>query len=127
MFALFLIPGVLGSVVAQTYTIKTVAGNGTPGYSGDNGPATSAQLYYPSGMAVDTAGNLYIADELNNRVRRVSNGVITTVAGNGMRGYNGDNGPATSAQLGLPSGVAVDAAGNLYIADSYNNLNYARL
>jgi len=119
--ALVLIGSASSSALSQTYTIETVAGNGMPGYSGDNGPATSAQLYYPTGMAVDTAGNLYIADHLNNRVRRVSNGVITTVAGNGMQGYNGDNGPATSAQLAQPSGVAVDAAGNLYIADSYNN------
>ena len=79
--------------------ITTVAGNGTPGFSGDNGPATSAQLNDPYGVAVDSAGNLYIADTDNNRIRKVSNGVITTVAGNGTPGYSGDNGPATSAQL----------------------------
>ena len=101
--------------------ISTVAGNGTPGFSGDNGPATSAQLNDPYGVAVDSTGNLYIADSLNNRIRKVSNGVITTVAGNGTQGFSGDNGPATSAQLyGPPSGVAVDSAGNLYIADSNN-------
>jgi uncharacterized protein (TIGR03437 family) len=101
--------------------ITTVAGNGTQGFSGDNGPATSAQLNGPSGVAVDSAGNLYIADYLNNRVRKVSNGVITTVAGNGTQGFSGDNGPATSAQLQYPGGIAVDSAGSLYIADTYNN------
>jgi len=102
--------------------ITTVAGNGTPGYAGDNGPATSAQLYNPSGVALDSAGNLYIADLRHQRVRMVSNGAITTVAGNGTQGYSGDNGPAVSAQLDGPSHVAVDATGNLYITDSYDNL-----
>jgi uncharacterized protein (TIGR03437 family) len=101
--------------------ITTVAGNGTPGFSGDNGQATSAQLSYPGGVAVDSAGSLYIADPGNQRIRKVSNGVITTVAGNGALGYNGDNGQATSAQLNYPGGVAVDSAGNLYIADNGNN------
>jgi uncharacterized protein (TIGR03437 family) len=100
--------------------IATVAGNGTAGFSGDNGPAISAQLEYPEGIAVDSAGNLYIADTYNERIREVSNGVITTVAGNGTMGFSGDNGPATSAQLSYPAGVAVDSAGNLYIADTYN-------
>ena len=98
--------------------ITTVAGNGTAGFSGDNGPAASAQLSNPNGIAVDSAGNLYIADYGNNRIRKVSNGVITTVAGNGTYGSIGDNGPATSAQLAGPIGVAVDSAGNLYIADN---------
>jgi len=100
--------------------IATVAGIGTFGFSGDNGPATSAQLDYPGGVAVDSAGNCYIADTGNHRIRKVSGGVITTVAGNGTLGFSGDNGPATSAQLGYPGGVAVDSAGDLYIADSYN-------
>jgi uncharacterized protein (TIGR03437 family) len=100
--------------------IATMAGNGTPGFSGDNGPAARAQLYYPHGVAVDSAGNLYIADYGNNRIRKVTNGVITTVAGNGTYGFSGDNGPATSAQLYNPYGVAVDSAGNLYIADANN-------
>jgi uncharacterized protein (TIGR03437 family) len=101
--------------------ITTVAGNGTAGLSGDNGPATNAQLNGPKGVAVDSAGNLYIADTYNSRVRKVSNGVITTVAGSGTQGFSGDNGPATSALLFWPKGVAVDSAGNLYIADTYNS------
>ena len=101
--------------------ITTVAGNGTPGYGGDNGPATSAQLNVPEGVTVDAAGNLYIADRDNNRVRKVANGVITTIAGNGTAGYSGDGGPAISAELNGPLGIAVDAAGNIYIADYYNN------
>jgi uncharacterized protein (TIGR03437 family) len=108
------------SAFAQTYTINTVAGNGTQGFAGNNGPATSAQLDYPYGVAVDWARNLYIADSGANRIRKVSNGVITTVAGNGV-GFAGDNGPATSAQLDYPESAAVDFAGNLYIADTYNN------
>jgi uncharacterized protein (TIGR03437 family) len=103
--------------------ITTVAGNGTGGFSGDNGPATSAELNSASqslSVGVDSAGNLYIADSGNNRIRRVSNGVITTVAGNGENGFSGDNGPAASAQLSNPLSVAVDSAGNLYIADSGN-------
>jgi uncharacterized protein (TIGR03437 family) len=101
--------------------ITTVAGGGLAGYNGDNIPVTVAELNSPTGIAVDAAGNLYIADQLNNRIRKVSNGVITTVAGNGTAGYNGDSIPATSSELNNPYGVAVDAAGNLYIADSGNN------
>jgi uncharacterized protein (TIGR03437 family) len=101
--------------------ITTVAGNGTQGYGGDSGPATSAELAYPQGVAVDSAGNVYIADSSNNRIRKVTNGVIATVAGNGTAGFSGDNGPATSAELRGPRGVAVDSAGNIYIADSNNN------
>ena len=79
---------------AATGILTLVAGSGTQGFSGDNGLATSAQLSIPQGLALDSAGNLYIADTYNNRVRKVSNGVITTVAGNGSCGYSGDNGPA---------------------------------
>jgi len=97
-------------------TITTVAGNGTADFSGDGGPATSASLKGRwSGRRF--GGNLYIADTLNNRIRRVSGGMITTVAGNGDYQYSGDGGPAVSAALSGPKGVAVDSAGNLYIAD----------
>jgi uncharacterized protein (TIGR03437 family) len=97
---------------------STYAGNGSPGYGGDNGAATSAQIYTPTGVAVDAKGNLYIADYQNHRVRKVAtDGTITTVAGNGNQGYAGDGGAATSALLNYPAGVAVDSGGNLYIAD----------
>ena len=102
-------------------TITTVAGNGTYGYNGDNIAATSAQLAGPTGIALDAAGNLYIADVFNNRVRKVSNGIITTVAGNGTAGFTGDKGPAANATLRQPADVALDAAGNLFIADYGNN------
>jgi PKD repeat protein len=100
--------------------ISTVAGNGTAGYSGDGGQATSAQINSPYGIAVDAQGNLYIADYGNNRVRKVSGGIISTIAGTGVAGYSGDGGQATSAQLKGPLGVTVDAQGNLYIADYLN-------
>ncbi len=102
--------------------ITTVAGNGTPGYSGDGGPATSATLY-PAGLTVDSAGDLFIADYANNVVREVdTKGIISTVAGNRNNGpgYSGDSGPATSAQLTFPTAVALDASNNLYIADTGN-------
>ena len=108
--------------VAGDGTITTVAGIGTRGYSGDGGLATKAMLNYPEGLAVDAAGNLYIADSLNNRIRVVTpGGIITTIAGTGKFGSGGDGGPATSAQFNSPSGLALDAAGNLYVADSQNN------
>jgi len=100
--------------------ITTVAGNGSAGFSGDGGPATSAKLNVPYSVAVDSAGNLYVADSYNHRIRKVdTNGIITTVAGSGS-GYSGDGGLATSAQLFFPSGVTVDGAGNLFISDTYN-------
>jgi sugar lactone lactonase YvrE len=104
--------------------ITTFAGNGSGGYTGDGGPATSATLNSPHGLTIDGAGNLYIADTLNSAIRRVaaSTGVITTVAGNGTAGYSGNGGLATHAELNDPDGVAVDTAGNLYIADSQNNV-----
>jgi hypothetical protein len=98
-------------------TISTVAGNGTAGFSGDAGPATNAELFLPSGLTVQSK-SLYIADMGNHRIRKVdSAGMISTVAGNGSRGYNGDGGPATSAMLYFPTSVTVDRAGNLYSAD----------
>jgi len=116
--------------VTASGIVTTVAGSGTQGFSGDGGPATSATLSYPSGVAVDASGDLFIADGGNQRIRKVSaSGIITTIAGNGastpgdlgIGGFSGDGGPATSAALSDPTGVAVDASGNLFIADYYNN------
>ncbi|MEW1862907.1 RICIN domain-containing protein [Streptomyces sp. NPDC088194] len=103
-------------------TISTVAGSGATGFKGDGGPATSAQLNRPYGVAVDGAGDLYIADADNNRVRKVTaDGTISTVAGSGTAGSGGDGGPAASAQLNFPVGVAVDSTGTLYLSDHRNN------
>jgi len=96
--------------------LAVVAG-GSSGYSGDGGQATSASLSNPTGIAVDAAGNLYVSDQGNNRIRKVSGGIITTIAGNGVAGFTGDGGFAISANLDHPFGVAVDSAGTLYIAD----------
>jgi uncharacterized protein (TIGR03437 family) len=108
---------------AQQYTISTFAGNHTPGYSGDGGAPTSAELNAANGMAFDSSGNLYIADSANQVIRKISNGTISTVAGTGgSGGYSGDGKAATSAQLLDPAGVALDSAGNLYIADTGNHV-----
>jgi trimeric autotransporter adhesin len=102
--------------------INTIAGNGTFGFSGDGGPATNAALNLPSGVVVDSQGNIYIADTRNFRIRKVSpSGTISTIAGNGLMSYSGDGGPATAAQLNGPLGVGVDTHENLFIADSGNN------
>ncbi|MGA8029064.1 MAG: choice-of-anchor D domain-containing protein, partial [Bryobacteraceae bacterium] len=115
---------VVRRVDAFSGVITTVAGNGSAGYSGDGGPATSAQLSAPNALALGPAGDLYIADTHNNRIREVlaSNGNITTFAGNGSAGYTGDHGPATSAELDLPTDVALDSNGNVYIADSASSV-----
>jgi trimeric autotransporter adhesin len=105
--------------VSSAGVISTLAGNGAVGYSGDGGAAISAQLNGPASVAVDTAGNVFIADSGNHSVRKVTpGGFISTYAGNGTLGYSGDGGAATGAQLATPAGVALDAGGNLYIADS---------
>jgi hypothetical protein len=115
-------------VIATTGVITTVAGSGLTGpgnggFLGDGGLATEAQLNFPTGVALDGEGNIYIADNGNHRIRKVvaATGVITTVAGDGMAGYSGDNGPAAEAQLNLPADVACDDVDNLYIADQDNN------
>ena len=101
--------------------ITTIAGTGTKGFSGDGGPALVAMLQNPGCVAVDAGGNVFFVDALNHRVRRVdTNGIITTVAGNGTYGYSGDGGPATNAMLATAYGIVVDARGNLYITD-YDN------
>lgn len=107
--------------ISVTGVISTAAGSGTEGYSGDGGAATSAELDTPSGVAVDASGNLYIADTLNNCIRKVSGGTIATIAGTGVAGFSGDAGPAAAAELDQPAAVAVDAAGHVYIADTNNN------
>jgi hypothetical protein len=102
--------------------IITIAGTNTAGFSGDGGPAISALLKTPAGLAVDTSGDLFIADTGNNRIREIAtNGIITTVAGTNSAGFAGDGGPAVDAKLNSPVGVAVDTAGNLFIADMSNN------
>ncbi|MFN0112869.1 MAG: Ig-like domain-containing protein [Blastocatellia bacterium] len=109
--------------VATNGVITTIAGNGTAGFSGDNGPAISAQLNGPLGVALDKSGNLLIADGANNRIRRVNLGtnVITTAAGTGDTGFNGDGGPATSARISGPENVFVDKDNNIFIADFGNH------
>ena len=111
-------------IAAATGVITTVAGNGTPGYSGDGNTAVNAQLQYPNGTVVDSAGNLYIADTSNSRIREVAakTGIITTFAGSGLFGYAGDGGPANAAEFESPEGVAVDSSGNVYIADTDNQV-----
>ena len=105
------------------YNIATYAGNGTGGFSGDGGQAANAEIWGAYAVAPDTKGNIFIADQLNNRVRVVnSGGSITTVAGSGTAGYAGDGSSATAAQLSSPVGVVVDTSANLYIADSANNV-----
>ena len=108
---------------SQTGIIETIAGCGTEGYSGDDGPAVHAQLASPHGSALDRQGNLYIADLKNDRIRRVdvTTGIITTVAGNGEHGYSGDGGPATEAMLASPIAVTCSADGDLYITDHRNS------
>ena len=103
--------------------ITTVAGTGVQGFAGDNGPAVAAELDSPAGLAMDAAGNLYIADSHNHRVREVAvaAGVITTIAGTGVAGFSGDGGLAKAARLDLPTALAVDAAGNVYVADTDNH------
>jgi len=108
--------------VTTSGIISTIAGNGAIGFSGEGGPATSASLNFPGGLVVDGNGDVYFSDDENNRIRKITpGGTISTVAGNGTKGFSGDGGPATSAMLRNQFGVALDAAGNLYIADTLNH------
>src|SRR5262245_8560285 len=113
----------LGLALAQAplgYTISNVAGTGSAGFGGDSGSATDAQLYSPAALAFDSSGNLFIADQLNSRVRKITGGTISTVAGKGDRGYSGDGAAATAATLSYPQALALDSQSNLYIVDTYN-------
>ena len=120
----------IAGVTIQPATIATVAGNGTActdtsSGCGDGGAATSAELNFPSGISLDAAGNIYIADSFSNAIREVNTttGVIQTVAGTlGQRGYSGDNGPATSALLDTPGALFVDSFSNIFIADTDNSV-----
>lgn len=110
------------SKIAPDGTVSTVAGTGDAGFSGDGGPATSAQLAHPDGIAVAADGTLYIGDRLNDRVRKVApDGTISTIAGTGARGLSGDGGPALEAKLGYVSRVQLDPEGGLLIADQSNS------
>ncbi len=108
--------------IGPSGSITTIAGSGTPGFAGDGGPAASAQVSFPFALAVDASGFLYIADTGNQRVRKIVNGTINTVAGNGNTGYTGDGGQATAATFASPAGLAVDSAGDIYISDYGNNV-----
>ena len=110
-------------VTVSTGIITTFAGTGASSYIGDNGQATSAGLTLPAGVALDDSGNIYIADTYNSRIRKVtvSTGIITTIAGTSSANYTGDGGEATSATLNSPFDVALDASGNVYIADTDND------
>lgn len=102
----------------KSWTITTIAGNGTAGYAGDGGAATLASINTPCGVAVDGAGNVYVAENSSNRIRKISpSGVISTVAGNGTLGSSGDDGPATLAAIYTPNGIVVDAVGNIYFSE----------
>ncbi len=108
--------------ITPSGTMQTIAGNGADSYYGDGGPATAASFSYPSGICLDNAGNILVADQGNDVIRKISpGGTISTVAGNGSHGYSGDGVPATSSMLSAPTGVIVDISGNMYIADRFNN------
>lgn len=109
-------------VCVQAQYISTIAGNGTIGRAGDGGPAALSQVFYPFGITTDKSGNIYIADDYNYCVRKITaKGIISTIAGSALTGYGGDNGPGQSAEFTEITGVAVDGAGNVYVADNGNS------
>src|SRR5260370_10895224 len=112
----------LSAAHGQQYTIQTLAGAGFAGYVGDGGDPGAAQLSSPNAVVLDSNGNIYIADTGNQRIRMISGGTITTIAGNRTAGYLGDTAAATRAELNSPSGLAFDASGKLYIADTKNKV-----
>ena len=114
--------GWIREVNAKTGLISTIAGNGMNGYSGDGGPATSAVFYNPTSVAVDPSGNVFVADSNNGAVRMITNGIITTIAGNGTLSYFGDGGLASAAQFSAIGSIAVDAQDNIYVADTNNSV-----
>ncbi len=110
-------------ITAATGIIATLAGTGNAGYAGDGGAATAAELWGPYDIKIDASGNIYIADANENEIRMISGstGIITTIAGKDSAGYSGDGGNATAAKLNYPTGIALDASGNVYISDHNNN------
>ena len=123
----YFINGYIGASICKvdvSGTIYTIAGNGTAGYSGDNGPATAAVFNYPIGVATDTFGNIYIADCFNHRIRKIDaiSGIINTYAGNGTAGFSGDGHPATSASLTPFGDICIDTYGNLFFLDTSNRI-----
>ncbi len=109
-------------VTVSTGIITTMVGNGSGGYCGDNGSVTKAQIYHPVGVAADGAGNVFVVDRENHRIRKISStGIMTTLAGTGKPGFSGDGGPASAASINLPTSVAVDKAGNVFFSDYTNN------
>lgn len=117
------LPALALAQAPPAFNLTNAAGNGVAGFAGDSGKAPDAQLNYPMGLAIDNSGNVYIADHINHRIRKVaSDGTITTVAGSDAQGSSGDDGPATSAKLNYPTGIAIDSSGALYITDTMNHV-----
>ncbi len=120
LMCLFLI--ISNEIISYSQNINTYVGTGVNGFSGDGSAATSAQIAMTCGVDIDSIGNLYIADQFNNRIRKVNtSGIISTICGTGASGFSGDGGPASSAQIGSPTGIAVDGIGNVYFCDYLNH------